>query len=60
MFVLEAQSGRKTTSLCCRDGMKEREKQVTEWVVKTVPMDKPGVWGCVQFGHNGPLKRMYT
>ena len=29
-------------------GIKQREKRVTEWVVKTFPLVKFGVWGCVQ------------
>ena len=29
-------------------GIKEWEKRVTEWVVKVLPMAKPGVWVCVQ------------
>ena len=29
-------------------GIKQREKRVAEWVVKTLSLAKPGVWGCVQ------------
>jgi hypothetical protein len=29
-------------------GTEQRKKRVAEWVVKTLPSVKPGVWGCVQ------------
>ena len=29
-------------------GIKNREARVAEWVAKTLPLAKPGVWGCVQ------------
>ena len=29
-------------------GVKERERRVAEWVAKTLPMTKPGAWGCAQ------------
>ena len=28
--------------------IKQREKQVAQWVVKALPLAKPGVWDCVQ------------
>jgi hypothetical protein len=32
--------------LCC--ALRQRKTRVTEWVTKTLPLAKPGVWGCVQ------------
>jgi hypothetical protein len=29
-------------------GIKQREKRVAQWVAKTLPLAKLGVWGCVQ------------
>ena len=29
-------------------GIIQREKRVAQWVVKTLPLAKPGVWRCVQ------------
>ncbi len=29
-------------------GIEQRKKRVAEWVVKALPLAKPGVWGCVQ------------
>ncbi len=29
-------------------GINHREKRVSEWVAKVLPLAKPGVWGCVQ------------
>ncbi len=29
-------------------GIKQREKRVSQWVAKVLPLTKPGVWGCVQ------------
>ncbi len=29
-------------------GIEQRKKRVAEWVVKALPLVKPGVWGCVQ------------
>ncbi len=29
-------------------GINQRETRVAEWVVKVLPLVKPGVWGCVQ------------
>ncbi len=28
-------------------GIQERERRVSGWVIKVLPMVKPGVWGCV-------------